>query len=72
MGLDMILRMVMRRILGKAVNAGVDAGVRALSGGKGRKGRGRPQLETPAEAETRADKERIRAIRRARRAKRGQ
>ncbi|OIQ36655.1 MAG: hypothetical protein BM558_13625 [Roseobacter sp. MedPE-SW] len=76
MNLDMILKMVMRRLLGKAVNAGVDAGLGALSGRKPRgSGHEHPQgpaVETPAEAEARAERDRIRAIRQARRAKRDQ
>ena len=75
MNLDMIVKMVIRRLLGKAVNAGVDAGLGAFSGRKRRRGghaASDDRIETPAEAEARAERDRIRAIRQARRAKRNQ
>lgn len=66
MNFDMILRMVMRRLVGKAVNAGINAGMGALSG----RGKRSSRLETPEEAEIRAEREYRQAVKRARQAKR--
>ncbi|EBA16259.1 hypothetical protein RSK20926_21075 [Roseobacter sp. SK209-2-6] len=63
--------MILRRLVGRAINAGIDRGISSFPGGrKARKQHMQP--ETPAEAEARAERERVREIRQARRARRNQ
>lgn len=63
MNANWLINTILRRVIGRLVNRGVDAGFRAMSDqSKG----GRP----PPSDEERAEREHIRAMRQARRAKR--
>ncbi|MCI5101966.1 hypothetical protein [Phaeobacter italicus] len=70
MNIEQIFRMILRRVVGRAVNAGVDAGLDAVSKRARGKGRGKSQPMTEEERAAIEERERIRAIRQARRAKR--
>ena len=63
MNANWLINMILRRVIGRLVNRGVDAGFRAMSNTPQR---GKRQMSE----EERAERDRIRAMRQARRAKR--
>ncbi len=66
MNINWVINMVMRRVVGRLVSRGVDAGFRAMS----QKGGNAKGTADPQTAAAQAERDRIRAIRQARRDKR--
>ncbi len=63
MNVNWLINMVLRRVIGKAVNAGINTGFKALQRDK------RPAAQQgDVDAEQQVERDRIRAIRQARRA----
>ncbi|KUP94104.1 hypothetical protein [Tritonibacter horizontis] len=70
MGFDRIVNMVLRRLIGQAVNFGVKAGVNAMARRRG--GPRNDGTQPVARSADQAERDRIRAVRQARRARRDQ